>query len=278
MSAQAQTQAQTPSQVQPREAALVADSHVVLEGGGIPVTRALPTRGVTYERVDPWLMLDEGKLESLPPGGFPPHPHRGFEILTYIVEGAFSQEDDKGNSSGEVRAGGLLRTTAGRGMWHGEGGGGLAGPLRALQLWINLPRAQKQIPPSVQAVQAEQIPEQTIGDARVRVLVGEGSPTEVKRPALYLDATLPAGGTTDLSVPAGFQGFAFLLDGSGAFGSNALQAQQRQVVLLGAAGQAGQSGGETTFAVRAGTNGVRFVLAAGQPIGETPRWNGPYVD
>ena len=76
-------------------------------------------------------------------------------------------------------------------------------------------------------------------------------------------------------MPAGFQGFAYLLDGGGAFGANGLQAGGRQVVVLG---QAAQAGGETAFPVRAGAGGVRFVLAAGRPIGETPRWNGPYVD
>ena len=201
--------------------------------------RVLPSREVPYQVVDPWLLLDDGELEALAPGQFPAHPHRGFEIVTYVLEGAFRQEDSEGHT-GAVRAGGLLRTTAGRGIWHGEGaGGGPAGPLHALQLWINLPRAQKQIPPATQAVQAEEIPEQTVGAARVRVLVGEGSPTHLQTPALYLDATLPAGGATDLAVPAGFQGFAYLLDGSGAFGANGLQAGERQVVVLGQAAQAG---------------------------------------
>lgn len=128
----AQTAPASTAKVVGRPAALVAESHVVLEGGGIPVRRALPTTGVSYEQVDPWLMLDDGKLDTLPPGGFPPHPHRGFEILTYILEGSFEQEDEHDTRSGVVRAGGLLRTTAGRGMWHGEGsGGGPAGPLRA---------------------------------------------------------------------------------------------------------------------------------------------------
>ena len=270
----AQTVPPTTPHAQSRTAALVAGSHVVLEGGGVPVRRALPTRGVTYEQVDPWLMLDEGKLESLPQGGFPPHPHRGFEILTYIVEGAFTQQDSEGATAG-VGAGGLLRTTAGRGIWHGEGGGDYAGPLHALQLWINLPRAQKQIPPGMQAVPAEAIPETSIGDARVRVLVGSGSPAEVKRPALFLDVTLPANGTTELSVPAGFQGFAYLLDGSGSFGSNRLEAVQHQIVVLG---QADQPVEETSFPVRAHAEALRFVLAAAQPIGETPRWNANFVD
>jgi hypothetical protein len=257
-----------------RDAALVAGSHVVMEGAGVPVRRVLPSRQATYRLVDPWLLLDEFKMESFGGEGesFPPHPHRGFEIVTYMIEGAGSHTDSEGNA-GEVRAGGLQRITAGRGIWHGEGGGsGTAGPVHGLQLWINLPRAEKQIPPGYQAVQAEDIPEQTEGDARVRILVGEGSPTQLQTPAIYLDATVTPSGQTELTVPAGFQGFAYVLDGTGSFGANALSAAATQVVVLGQAAE------ETVFPVRAGDKGVRFVLAAARPIGETPYFNGPFVD
>ena len=261
-----------------RTAALVAGSHVVMEGSGVPVRRVLPSRDATYRLVDPWLLLDEFKMDSFPSGdaGFPPHPHRGFEIVTYMIEGAANHTDSEGNS-GEVRAGGLQRITAGRGMWHGEGGGsGPAGPVHGLQLWINLPRADKQIPPGYEAVQAEQIPEKTIGDARVRVLVGEGSPTQLHTPAIYLDATLPAGGTAQLPVPAEFQGFAYVLEGSAAFGANRQNAASTQIVVLGNTGVAAP--GDTAFPITAGSEGVRFVLAAARPIGETPHFNGPFVD
>jgi quercetin 2,3-dioxygenase len=255
-----------------REAALVAGSHVVMEGAGVPVRRVLPSRQATYRLVDPWLLLDEFKMESFPGGSFPPHPHRGFEIVTYMIEGSANHTDSEGNA-GEVGGGGLQRITAGRGIWHGEGGGsGPAGPVHGLQLWINLPRAEKQIPPGYQAVQAEDIPEQAVGDARVRVLVGDGSPTQLQTPAIYLDASVTPSGQTQLTVPAGFQGFAYVLDGAGSFGANALSAEATQVVVLGQATE------ETVFPVRAGDQGVRFVLAAARPIGETPYFNGPFVD
>ena len=267
---------ETKTETALRTAALVGDSHVVMEGAGVPVRRVLPSRQATYGLVDPWLLLDEFKMESFGGESFPPHPHRGFEIVTYMVEGAANHTDSEGNS-GEVRSGGLQRITAGRGIWHGEGGGsGPAGPVHGLQLWINLPRADKQIPPGYEAVQAEQIPEKTIGDARVRVLVGEGSPTKLHTPAIYLDATLPAGGATELTVPAGFQGFAYVLDGAGSFGANRLDAAATQVVVLGKA--EGQTSGDTAFPVSAGAEGVRFVFAAARPIGETPYFNGPFVD
>jgi redox-sensitive bicupin YhaK (pirin superfamily) len=241
-----------------------------MEGAGVPVRRALPSRQASYRLVDPWLLLDEFRMESAPGGeSFPPHPHRGFEIVTYMLRGGGHHTDSEGNS-GTVRAGGLQRITAGRGIWHGEGGGGGdAGPVHGLQLWINLAQAQKRIAPGYQAVQPEEIPEREIGDARVRVLVGDGSPTQLQTPALYYDVILPAHGETSLDVPEAYQGFAYLMDGEGAFGSDVAPASAGQLAVLGPGG---------AFPVRAGANGTRFVLAAGQPHREPVRFNGPYVD
>src|SRR5438876_11309173 len=98
-----------------REIALVADSFVVMGGAGVPVRRVLPSRTVPYQLVDPWLLLDHFKMESFGGGSFPPHPHRGFEIVTYMVEGTGSHSDSEGNE-GTVSAGGLQRITAGRGI------------------------------------------------------------------------------------------------------------------------------------------------------------------
>src|SRR5262245_36779674 len=102
----------------------VAETQVVMEGAGVPVRRALPSRVATYNLVDPFLLLDHFRADTRAmEGGFPPHPHRGFEIVTYVVEGAAAHSDSEGNE-GVVRAGGLQRITAGRGIWHGEGSGG----------------------------------------------------------------------------------------------------------------------------------------------------------
>jgi redox-sensitive bicupin YhaK (pirin superfamily) len=263
-----------------RPIALVADTHTVLEGPGIPVRRVLPSRAAPYAMVDPWLLLDEGQLELSGDEDFGAHPHRGFEIVSYVLEGSMFHKDDQGHS-GLVGAGGLHRITAGRGMWHGEGlgeGSDRSEPVRmhVLQLWINLPRALKQIPADHQPVQAGELPEKTAGDARVKVLVGDGSPTRLQTPALYLDATLPADGATDLAVPAGFHGFAYVLDGSGSFGANTREVRAQQFAVLGQA--PGAASGQTSLPVRAGAGGLRFVLAAARPIGEAPRWNGPFVD
>ncbi|MGH2351402.1 MAG: pirin family protein [Chloroflexota bacterium] len=248
----------------------VADTHMTLEGAGVPIRRALPSNVATYDLVDPFLLLDHFRADaSTMEGGFPPHPHRGFEIVTYLLAGSGSHSDSEGNSA-VVHEGGLQRITAGRGIWHGEGPGGAdAGPMEGLQLWINLAQAEKRIPPGYQGVEAEQIPVRTVGDAQVRVLVGEGSPTQLRTPAVYLDVQLPAGGHTDLPAPEGFQGFAYVLSGNGTFGGNLQPTGEGQVAVLGPGNH---------LPVVAGDSGVRFVLAVGAPHRERVRWNGPYVD
>ena len=252
-----------------RDVALVGSAHVVMEGAGVPVRRVLPSRQVPYRLVDPFLLLDEFKLESFGGESFPPHPHRGFEIVTYMIRGTGQHSDSEGNQ-GEVRAGGLQRITAGRGIWHGEGGGsGAAGPVHGLQLWINLARAQKQIPPGYQGVQPEEIPERPVGDARVRVLVGEGSPTRLHTTATYLDVRLPAGGRTEITLPAHFQGFVYVLEGSGAFGHSQQTIEATQIGALAAGGP---------LVAAAGPEGAWFVVAAGHPHREPVTFNGPYVD
>jgi len=255
-----------------RPVSRVADTNVVMEGGGVPVRRALPSRVATYPMVDPFLLLDHFKLERQQmEGGFPPHPHRGFEIVTYYLQGSGSHSDSEGNQA-VVRGGGLQRITAGRGIWHGEGadtGESAGGPLEGLQLWINLPRREKGIAPGYQGVEAPELPIRTVGDARVKTLVGEGAPTVVQTPSVYYDVTLPAGGRADLPLPAGYQGFAYVLTGAGSFGSNGQAVATGQVAVLGP--------GEA-LPVGAGPGGAHFVLAAGTPLREQPRWNGPYVD
>lgn len=253
-----------------RAIAAVADSQVVMEGAGVPVRRVLPSRVATYRLVDPFLLLDDAKLpDSDDAPSFPPHPHRGFEIITYILGGAASHSDSEG-SSAVVKAGGLQRITAGSGMWHGEGAGEKTdGPLHALQLWINLAQAEKRIPPAYKSVHADQIPVQQTGDATVRVLVGDGSPTVVRTPATYLDVTLPASGTAEFPVPAEWQGFIYVLEGSGQFGAGGTPVHAGQIAVMGP--------GES-FGAQGGAQGARFVLLAGRPYRQPVRWNGPFVD
>ena len=118
-------------------------------------------------------------------------------------------------------------------------------------------------------VQPEQIPARQQGDATVRVLVGEGSAVRLGTPALILDIELPTGGQVTTPVPPGFQGFAYVLEGKAAFGANRRQARPAQLVLLGP---------REEFAVTDAAPGTRFLLMTGQPYGEVPVFNGPFVD
>ena len=172
--------------------------------------------------------------------------------------------------------GALLALRTGRGAWHAEAlgadevGEGMGDTeFRSVLFWVNLARKDKNVEPSAQVLQPEQIPVRHEGDATVRVLVGEGSPIRLGTPGLILDVELPTGGEFTTSVQAEFQGFAYMLEGEATFGANLRTARPPQLVLLG-------SGDE--FAVTDAAPGTRFMLMAAQPYGETPLFNGPYVD
>lgn len=248
----------------------VADSHVAMEGAGVPIRRALPSREATYGSVDPFLLLDHFQSDTRTMGeGFPPHPHRGFEIVTYVTDGSMAHSDSEGNH-GVVHAGGLQRITAGRGIEHGEGPGGQPGPIGGLQLWINLPRRLKGVPPGYQGVEAADLPVAQVGGALVKTLVGEGSPVTLQTPAVYYDVTVPAGERAELPLPDGYQGFVYALSGSGRLGSNGEPVTAGQLAVLGATGSLPVEGD--------GPDGLHFVLGAGVPQREQPRWYGPFVD
>jgi redox-sensitive bicupin YhaK (pirin superfamily) len=135
--------------------------------------------------------------------------------------------------------------------------------------WVNLARKDKDVLPTAQVLQPDEIPVRHEGDATVRVLVGEGSPVQLGTPALILDIQLPEGGTVTTPVPPEFQGFAYLLDGEGTFGANLRLAKPPQLVLLGPG---------DSFSVTDAAPGTRFMLMTGKPYGEVPVFNGPFVD
>ena len=248
---------------------------------GQPILEALPSRGVPYEQVDPFILVHEGRVRLSDMKDVDTrHPHRGFDNLWYVLEGAVSTGHSTGPGGAMERArlseGALLALRTGRGVWHAEaigadelGEGQADAEFRGVLFWVNLARKDKQAEPSAQVVQPAQIPVRHEGDAIVRTLVGEGSPVRLGTPALILDVELPTEGQVTTPVPAGFQGFAYVLDGEAAFGANRRQARPAQLVLLGP--------GEE-FAVTDATPGTRFLLMTGQPYGEAPVFNGPFVD
>jgi quercetin 2,3-dioxygenase len=140
---------------------------------------------------------------------------------------------------------------------------------RGVLFWVNLARKDKQMEPSAQVLQPDQIPVRQDGDARVRVLVGEGSPVRLGTPAVVLDAELPEGGEVATPVPPEFQGFAYVLEGEATFGANGRRARPPQLVLLGRGDE---------LRVTDASPGTPYLLMAGQPYGEAPVFNGPFVD
>src|SRR6266540_1340318 len=263
-----------------REAILVEDA-ARIRMMGFPILEALPSRSVPYAQVDPFILLHEARLRLSDLANVDTrHPHRGFDNLWYVVEGSASTGHSTGPGGAMERArlrkGALLALRTGRGVWHAEAigadevGEGLAETeFRSVLFWVNLARKDKHAEPSAQVVQPEQIPVHHEGDATVRVLVGEGSPVHLGTPGLILDIELPTGGEVTTPVPPEFQGFAYILEGKGNFGANLHPARPAQLVLLGRGGE---------FTVTDAAPGTRFLLMAGQPYGETPRFNGPFVD
>jgi quercetin 2,3-dioxygenase len=263
-----------------RDAALVEDA-ARIRMMGMPVLEALPSRTVPYEQLDPFILVHEARFRlSDMTDVDTKHPHRGFDNLWYLIEGSASTGHSTGPGGAMERArlsaGALLALRTGRGAWHAESIGedeireGLGDTeFRGVLFWVNLARKDKQVEPSAQVLQPEQIPVRNEGDAIVRVLVGEGSSVRLGTPALILDIELADGGEVTTAVPPEFQGFAYVLEGEAAFGANRRRAKPPQLVLLGP--------GEG-FTVTDAAPGTRFLLMAGQPYEEMPVFNGPFVD
>lgn len=255
-----------------RKILAVGKKKEVMEGAGVLVGRALPQGRLGLEPVDPFLMLDHFKAPGMGPG-FPEHPHRGFEILTYIRQGHGDHKDNFGNE-GRIHAGGLMRLTAGKGMWHGEGGGTDRPDemIEGLQFWVNLPKAKKKVDPSFQLAEDKEFPRQSQdgGKVSVKVLVGPGSPIKMMTPMHYLEVTAQPGGQFHWDIPSDYQGFAYVLEGSGDFGSDGAQAAEGHVAIFGE--------GSGLSVHNTGKAPLVFVMAAGTPYREPVIWNGPFVD
>jgi quercetin 2,3-dioxygenase len=263
-----------------REVVLVEDAHIRPIMGN-QVLESLPSRHIPYSLVDPYILVHEAEVRIDPnqPGQDTTHPHRGFDNLWYAITGSSSTGHSTGPDGAFERArldeGSLLFIRTGRGVLHAEGLGdderreGKATLMRGLLFWVNLARKDKNVEPTAQVVQPNEVPVRKEGDATIRVLVGEGSPVELGTPGLILDVQLPNGGTVNLPVQSGFNGFVHMLDGEASFGANQSRAKRGQIAVLGPGG---------ALAVAEAQAGTRFMLMAGKPYGEAPVYNGPYVD
>ncbi|WP_067929404.1 pirin family protein [Alicyclobacillus shizuokensis] len=248
--------------------------------------RVFPTRRLLYP--DPFILLDHFAMTK--PDGFPDHPHRGFEIISYVLGGAMAHEDSYGHAS-VIPTGGVQTVTAGRGLVHSEMPYGDE-TATGLQLWINLPRADKQLEPSYAEFSPADLPTTSHDGATVTTIVGPTSPVRIHRDILYYDVRLDAGARYEAILPAGRQGFVYLLEGSGRFQLIPVQGDEPAASSSGSASAdadaetAGKGDllnipnldGEARLQVTAQDTGVRFAYAAGPPIGERPIYNGPFVD
>ena len=264
-----------------REIVLVEDAHI-RPMMGIDILESLPSRHIPYPLVDPFILVHEGVVPISPEQASldTKHQHRGFDNLWYTVAGSTSTGHSTGAGGAMERArlqtGSLLKLRTGRGVWHAEGIGedelreGRSGSeMRGVLFWVNLARKDKGVEPSAQLLNPQDVPVRHEGEAIVRVLVGEGSPVELGTPGLILDVELPKGGAFNSPLPSGFNGFVYMLGGEASVGANRRRALRSQIAVLG-------PGHEVT--VVDAQPGTRFMLMAGKPYGETPVYNGPYVD
>ena len=251
-------------------------SKPTLEGAGVRLRRAFGFEEVP--RLDPFLLLDD--FRSNEPAayrrGFPWHPHRGMETITYVLAGEVEHGDSLGNR-GVIGAGDVQWMTAGSGIIHqempkGDGEGRMWG----FQLWANLPASHKMMDPRYREVRHDDIPvAETAGGARVRVICGdvagvEGPVREIVTDPTYLDVALPPGGTFTHAVKPTHTVFAYVIEGEGYF------EQERDSRLCGNHMLVVYGPGDAV-AVSAEKRPVRFLLVAGRPLAEPVAWYGPIV-
>jgi redox-sensitive bicupin YhaK (pirin superfamily) len=249
------------------------------DGAGVKLRRSIGSQRGLY--VDPFLMLDEFSTENPDDyiAGFPSHPHRGFETVTYMLEGHLLHEDHLGNR-GDLKSGGAQWMTAGRGIIHSEMPQQSEGRMRGFQLWVNLPAAEKMKPAWYRDIEPQEIPQVTLADGgTAKIIAGsvnvageitDGVITGRTTDPLYLDIDLPSGAPLRYPIDDGYSAFVYLYEGALAVGAagDARALPTRCAGVLSA-------GDEIVVAADGGP--ARFLLIAGRPIREPVVQYGPFV-
>lgn len=270
----------------------ISQATPTLEGAGVHLRRAFGF-GETGD-FDPFLLFDDFRNDRPQDylAGFPWHPHRGIETITYVLSGTVSHNDSLGNN-GSLGAGDLQWMTAGRGIIHQEmPKGDEAGRMHGFQLWANLPASLKMTTPRYQDVKSAEIPEVTDDDGtRARILCGTfwgktGPVDGIAADPSYIDIWVPPGQRKTLPVETSRHAFAYVFEGSGHFAN----ASAPRAVLTEPIDGDGPATWETAgnrslvvfdrgdeVVVRAGEKGIRFLLASGKPLEEPVAWHGPIV-
>lgn len=260
----------------------VIPSVATSDGAGVKLRRSLGSS--QFARLDPFLMLDEFYSDNPDDyiAGFPDHPHRGFETVTYMLEGNMVHRDHLGNT-GNLAPGSVQWMTAGRGVIHSEMPQQKEGRMRGFQLWINLPAREKMKPAAYRDIPASQVPQVSFEGGEVRVIAGaftvqvDGAERSVDGPVngpddrlstdpVYWDLRLEPGAEVQLPLPDGHQGMVYLYEGQARIGEQLLPTRS-----------AGVLGTEGDLALTTDGEGARLLVLAGKPIGEPVVQYGPFV-
>ena len=270
----------------------VSESQPTIEGAGVRLRRAFGFGDTT--EFDPFLLLDDFRNERPDDylAGFPWHPHRGIETITYVLAGTVAHGDSLGNQ-GSLGAGDVQWMTAGSGILHQEmPKGDTHGRMHGFQLWANLPASLKMTAPRYQDVAARDIPEAIDDDGtRARVICGsfwgqKGPVDGVAADPRYLDVSVPPGQRKRLAVEHSRHAFAYVFAGSGTFRDASEPRPVRTDLVGGAEGTDAADVGNRSLivfdrgdeiVVQAGEEGIRFLLVSGTPIEEPVAWRGPIV-
>lgn len=263
-----------------RSVGKVVEAVQTLEGEGFLVRRLFPVPG--FMQFDPFLLLDEMGPVDLPPGearGAPDHPHRGFEAVSYILEGRHEHEDSVGHA-GELGPGDVQWMTAGAGVVHSEMPAREfsreGGRMHGFQVWVNLPRRDKMMAPRYQEIPAARIPVASTPDGKVRVkiLAGESlgarAVIDTRTPIQYLHFTLEPGGRIEQPVPRDHNAFAYVFGGKGTFGPEGQRAGEGRAVLFA-------NDADSVLLANAGQAPLQLLLLSGVPLREPMVRYGPFV-
>ncbi len=254
----------------------IVNGQPTTDGAGVDLVRIIGQPALAD--LDPFLLLDSFRSDNPDDyiAGFPPHPHRGFETVTYLLNGRMRHRDNAGNE-GVIEPGGIQWMTAGRGIVHSEMPEQEDGLLEGFQLWINLPASHKMTTPAYQEFDATQIPLESRSGTRIRVITGStslGTVGPVSQPLtepLYLDVELEAQNRFEESLPGGHNAFLFVICGELSLDDDndrAVRLGRDQLAVLGRGDRVEVTGADAR---------TRFLLIAGKPLGEPIARMGPFV-
>ena len=266
--------------VKHRSISQVINAKTTTEGEGFVVHRAFPNND--FREFDPFLLLDEMGPFTVSKGeakGAPDHPHRGFETVTYMIDGVFEHKDSQGHS-GKIKTGDVQWMTAGSGVIHSEMPEKeftqKGGTLHGFQLWVNLPKKDKMMNPRYQDLPANKIPTVQNDGVKVKVIAGESmgekAVIETRTPIMYLHFTLQPNAKVVQTIPQNYNAFAYVINGEGLFGDKQIFVHKEQIVLFE------QDGNE--ISIKAHDDAVTpldVIVIAGIPLNEPVARYGPFV-